>query len=79
MAGLLRKLNKNVLNKRAFSLTTKNQVNIRPAEQNETHVLTSWIEDEGWDWSTYDVTAQLKIDPNSLLVATDQNNDPIGK
>ncbi|XP_052784761.1 uncharacterized protein LOC128220422 [Mya arenaria] len=61
-----------------MEITTENHVTIRQAKQQEIQVLETWIKDIGWDSSTYDAISQLKIDPNSLLVAADKEDKPIG-
>ncbi|XP_052784764.1 uncharacterized protein LOC128220424 [Mya arenaria] len=61
-----------------MEFVSENHLNIRPGKQNEIQVLERWIKDEGWDHSTYDTMSQLKIDSNSLLVAADQDDKPVG-
>lgn len=51
---------------------------VRPYKQGEEEILGAWILDEGWDASTYDVISQLRVDPNSLFVAADVKDRPIG-
>ncbi|WAR00753.1 hypothetical protein MAR_025125 [Mya arenaria] len=51
---------------------------IRAGRPEEAAFLGSHIEAEGWDGSMYDITAQLTLDPNCLLVAADDNNRPVG-
>ena len=51
---------------------------VRPYKQGEEQLLGRMILEEGWDSSIYEVTSQLTLDPDGLLVAVDVNDRPLG-
>lgn len=56
-----------------------NNIKIRQSKADDIPVLVGMLEEEGgWDNTEFDCQAELRLDPQSILVAADSSDQPLG-